>query len=291
MKYEHKIFIIVVAAIVMLSVFVGVGMQSVFAFTPAADGAIKIVSLSTDKDIYHSNENVELFLAVYSSDDISEVLIKVSGVKSRKGIYFVSLSNKTNLIAGENKITFTQKLPACSGCAGINTGTYFINVSVAYDDEVVNSTHSIAITSNPRQIIPVNVVVEEARRMVESKSDNVTLLDVRTEDEYNVAHITGATWIPIAELSNRTEELNKNNKIVVYCRTDNRSTTASDILIKNGFKRVYKVLGGINAWKESGYAVASETTSSIEQPGFEAVIAIAALIVVAYRVRREVFRK
>jgi len=288
MKYEHKIFIKVVAAIVMLSVFVGVSMQSAFAFTPAADGAIKIVSLSTDKDIYHSNENVEIVLAVYSPDDTNDMLIKVSGVKSRKGIYFVSLSNKTNLIAGDNKITFTQKLPACSGCAGISTGTYFINVSVAYDDEVVNATHSIAITSNPNQIIPVNVVVEEARRMVESKSDEVTLLDVRTEREYNAAHISGATWIPVAELSNRTEELNKSNKIVVYCRADNRSATASDILIKNGFERVYKVFGGINAWKESGYAVASGTTSSIEQPGFEAVIAISALLVVAYRVRREV---
>ena len=288
MIYEQKISIIVVAAIVMLSVFVGVGLQSAFAFTPAADGAIKIVSLSTDKDIYHSNENVEIVLAVYSPDDISDVLIKISGVKSRKGVYFVSLSNNTNLIAGENKITFTQKLPACSGCVGISTGTYFINVSVAYDDEVVNATHSIAITSNPNQIIPVNVVVEEARRIIESKSDEVTLLDVRTESEYNTAHISGATWIPIAELSNRTEELNKSNKIVVYCRTDNRSATASDILIKNGFERVYKVLGGINAWKESGYAVASDTTSSIEQPGFEAVIAISALLVVAYRVRREV---
>ena len=62
--------------------------------------------------------------------------------------------------------------------------------------------------------------------------------------------------------------------------------------------QIWRYLPGIeppsdppDAWKESGYAVASDTTSSTEQPGFEAVIAIVALLVVAYRVRREVFRK
>jgi len=281
---NNKIFPVAVTALVMLSAFAGAGMQNAFAFSPSADDAMKIVSLSTDKDIYHSNDEMAIVLSVYSPESISDVLVEVSGVKSRRGVYFVSLSNKTNLIAGENEMTFIKKLPSCSPCAGIGVGTYFINVSVAYGDEVVNATHSIAITPNPNQITHVNIVVEEAKRLIES--EDITLLDVRTEAEYHTAHIEGATLIPVSELSNRTEELNKSKKIVVYCRSGHRSVTASGILIEQGFDRVYNVLGGINAWEESGYAVVSTATSTPEQPGFEAVLAIAGLLTVAYLIKR-----
>jgi len=73
---------------------------------------------------------------------------------------------------------------------------------------------------------------------------------------------------------------------------------ACDMLIKNRSERVYNVLGGLNAWNESGYAVVStaqsnsdlpgfNATSILEEPGFEVALALAAaLLVVAYRVRR-----
>ncbi|MBL7118211.1 MAG: PGF-CTERM sorting domain-containing protein [Candidatus Syntrophoarchaeum sp.] len=280
---DNKIFL--VTALVMLSAFAGAGMQNAFAFSPAdADNAIKIVSLSTDKDVYHSNEEMEIVLSLYSPGNVSNVLVEVSGVKNRGGKDLISSSRKATLTPGENEMTFIKKLPSCSPCAGIGVGTYFINVSVAYGDEVVNATHSIAITPNPNQITHVNIVVEEAKRLIES--EDITLLDVRTEAEYHTAHIEGATLIPVSELSNRTEELNKSKKIVVYCRSGHRSVTASGILIEQGFDRVYNVLGGINAWEESGYAVVSTATSTPEQPGFEAVLAIAGLLTVAYLIKR-----
>lgn len=153
----------------------------------------------------------------------------------------------------------------------------------AYNHASGNATHSIAIIPNPNQITHVNIVVEETKRMIESKSEDVTLLDVRTADEYHTAHIEDATLIPVAELSNRTEELNKSKKIIVYCRSGKRSVIASGILIEHGFDRVYNVLGGINAWEESGYAVVPSTTP--EQPGFESVLAIAGLLAVACWIR------
>ena len=113
---SNKIFCTVVAAIVMLSAFAGAGMQSAFAFSPAADNAIKIVSLSTDKDIYHLGENMEIVLSVYSPENVSNVLIKVSGLRGRHGSNLVSFSRDANLSAGENKVVFSYRIPSC-GCA------------------------------------------------------------------------------------------------------------------------------------------------------------------------------
>ncbi len=294
---KTKQFAIVVTTIVLVSAFAGVGIQNAFASTPSGDNGIKIVTFSTDKDVYSAKEEMAVFLSIYSPEYISNVSIKVSGVKSTKGVYYVSYSSKQNLTAGENNITFTKKLPSCSKCAGISQGTYVIDASVTYDDEVVAATHSIAITSEPDQIISVDIDFEEAKRLIDSESEDLILLDVRTEEEYDSAHIEGAVLIPLSELSNRTEELNTSTKIVVYSANGSNSTIACDILIKNGSERVCNVLGGINAWNESGYAVistaqsnsdspGSNATSILEEPGFEAALAIAALLVVAYRIKR-----
>ncbi|MHC1611574.1 MAG: rhodanese-like domain-containing protein [Candidatus Methanospirareceae archaeon] len=284
----EKLFLVGVTTLVLLSAFAGAGMQSAFASTPpaSADDRITIVSFSTDKDVYTAREEMAVFLSVYSPENISNALIKVSGVKSTKGVYYVSYSSKQNLTAGENNVTFTKKLPSCSRCAGISQGTYFINASVTYDDEVVTATHSIAIVSEPNQIIPIDITVEEAKRLIDSESEDLILLDVRTEEEYDSGHIGGASSIPLIELSNKTEELNTSKKIVVYSANGSNSTIACNMLIKNGFERVYNVLGGLNAWNESGYPVVPTTTSPPEVPGFEAAFAITALLVVAYQVRR-----
>ncbi len=282
---KKKRLLVVLTVVLLLSTVAGAGMQNSFASTPSAsaDDGIKIVSFSTDKDVYTAREEMKIFLLVYSPEDISDVLIKVSGVESRKGVYYVSYSSKQNLTAGENNITFAKKLPSCSRCAGISQGTYVIVASVTYDDEVVTATHSIAITSKSDQIITVDIGVEEAKRLIDS--EDLIVLDVRIEEDYDSAHISGALSIPLSELSNRTEELNTSTKIVVYSANGSNSTIACDILIKNGSKRVYNVLGGINAWNESGYAVVP--TSIPEEPGFEAAFAIAALLVVACWVRRK----
>ena len=277
---SNKIFLALVAVIVMLSAFAGAGMQSTFAFSPAdVDNAIKIASLSTDKDVYHLSENMEIVLSVYSAENVSNVLINVSGLKGRHEKNLVSFSRDENLSAGENKMVFQYGIPSC-GCA-VSYGNHFVNVSVVHDGEVVNATHGIVLTSRG-QITYVNITGEEAKRMVDT--EDVSLLDVRTEEEYNPAHIEGATLIPVSELSNRTGELNKSKKIVVYCLSGRRSATASSILVEHGFERIYNVLGGINAWEERGYPVVN-TTSSPEQPGFETVIAIAGLLAVACWIR------
>ena len=97
----------------------------------------------------------------------------------------------------------------------------------------------------------INIDVEKAQEMLEGSPEQIILLDVRTEDEYNAEHISGAINIPLSELETRIGELDKSKTIVVYCRTGDISREASEILVvQHGFELVYNMLGGIEAWRE-----------------------------------------
>lgn len=92
-----------------------------------------------------------------------------------------------------------------------------------------------------------NVSIEKAKKLIDE--NGVTVLDVRTEEEFNEGHIPGATLIPLSELAERLDELDKDTHYLIICRSGNRSAQASDILIKNGFKHIYNVEKGMNEWK------------------------------------------
>jgi len=78
------------------------------------------------------------------------------------------------------------------------------------------------------------------------KDENVTLLDVRTIEEYKSGHLRDATLIPLQELKQNLGMLkqDKNKQIIVYCKTGSRSVSASRILEENGFTPL-NVKGGI----------------------------------------------
>jgi rhodanese-related sulfurtransferase len=82
--------------------------------------------------------------------------------------------------------------------------------------------------------------------------NNVTLLDVRTVEEYKKdGKIADAKLIPLGELSNNLNNLNmldKSKKVLVYCRSGSRSASAARMLENNGFT-VINMSGGINSWK------------------------------------------
>lgn len=83
------------------------------------------------------------------------------------------------------------------------------------------------------------------------------ILDVRTPQEYQMARIENAVLIPVQELQRRAGELEsyKNQDILIYCATGNRSTVASKILIDRGFKRIYNLRNGIVDWHQRNHPV------------------------------------
>ncbi|MDR5658498.1 rhodanese-like domain-containing protein [Serpentinicella sp. ANB-PHB4] len=89
---------------------------------------------------------------------------------------------------------------------------------------------------------------EEAKNQLEQNKD-IVLLDVRTVEEYNEKHIDGSTLIPLHVLESEVGRKipKKDQKIIIYCRSGNRSRTAANMLLKKGYNNVYD-LGGINSW-------------------------------------------
>ena len=95
---------------------------------------------------------------------------------------------------------------------------------------------------------------KEAYSMLEN-DDNVTLLDVRTPKEFKEdGYIIDAKLIPLGALAQNLQMLDKSKKVLIYCRSGNRSVTASRILEKHGFT-VINLSGGIIEWKNSGLSV------------------------------------
>ena len=94
-----------------------------------------------------------------------------------------------------------------------------------------------------RQVSP-----EEAAAMMEKETDYI-ILDVRTQEEYETAHIPGAICIPNETIG--TGDIpqlpDKDQLILVYCRSGNRSKQASEKLAKQGYANIVE-FGGINSW-------------------------------------------
>ena len=80
------------------------------------------------------------------------------------------------------------------------------------------------------------------------------LLDVRTPEEFASGHIAGAVNISLQSLPQRLETLPKDQPIVLYCRSGNRSNQAAQIMARAGFTQLYD-LGGIIDWRAQGYPV------------------------------------
>jgi molybdopterin/thiamine biosynthesis adenylyltransferase/rhodanese-related sulfurtransferase/molybdopterin converting factor small subunit len=86
------------------------------------------------------------------------------------------------------------------------------------------------------------------KRLIDAKPGTV-LLDVREPFEYQISHIEGTRFIPLGQLTQRVNELDTADEIVVYCHTGMRSAQATRFLRGLGFKRARNMKGGINAWR------------------------------------------
>ena len=103
------------------------------------------IEITSDKEVYHPDEVMNIQLSMESPRDIDGVNILIEGIKNSRDIYKVSRSYEKNITKGSNNITIEYITPSCSKCTGIDPGTYFINATVAYGDMALNATHNITI--------------------------------------------------------------------------------------------------------------------------------------------------
>ena len=80
-----------------------------------------------------------------------------------------------------------------------------------------------------------------------SKKNKFQLIDVRTNDEFNINRLTKAINIDFYDsiFLRRFEKFNKEDNILLYCRSGRRSLLGAEILVKNGYKNIYDLKGGV----------------------------------------------
>jgi rhodanese-related sulfurtransferase/DNA-binding transcriptional ArsR family regulator len=99
------------------------------------------------------------------------------------------------------------------------------------------------------------VTLDELRRLV--REGEVTVLDVRPQDEYDAGHIPGALSVPVAELERRLGELPKRKEVIAYCRGPwcVYSVEAVELLRRHGY-RARRTDDGLPDWRAAGRPVA-----------------------------------
>ena len=92
------------------------------------------------------------------------------------------------------------------------------------------------------------ITQEEAKEMMDTQE--VIILDVREQDEYDSGHIPSAVLLPVGSIDEDTAAEvipEKESTVLVYCHSGNRSKTASAVLAGLGYTNIYE-FGGINTW-------------------------------------------
>ncbi len=92
----------------------------------------------------------------------------------------------------------------------------------------------------------------DANGAVELMNDeDLIILDVREKKERKAGYIDGDTHIPLANVKNKLDTLDKDKTVLVYCRSGSRSSHIAGLLTRNEFENVYNLKGGIQAWKKA----------------------------------------
>ena len=101
---------------------------------------------------------------------------------------------------------------------------------------------------NDQGAVYVNITAEEAKEIIDSEEGYI-ILDVRTQEEYDQGHIPGAIVISHEEITEKAEDVltDKEQLILVYCRSGRRSKIAAEALVELGYTNI-KEFGGIIDW-------------------------------------------
>lgn len=100
------------------------------------------------------------------------------------------------------------------------------------------------------------ISANDVKQSLDNK-ENVTILDVRTPEEYQEGHLKGSILLPVTEVKEKVTKVlpDKDQKIYVHCRSGARSAKATSEMKKLGYTNVYNMQGGIMAWERLEYPV------------------------------------
>jgi adenylyltransferase/sulfurtransferase len=135
--------------------------------------------------------------------------------------------------------------PQCPVCGEKPT----ITSPIDYEQFCSVSTRSTSPSAAAaRNHIPT-ISASDLKQKIDQRSP-VTILDVRENFEYEIAHLENSKLIPLDELPDRLDELDQDAEIVAHCHSGARSAQAVQFLRANGFTRAFNLAGGIDAWSD-----------------------------------------
>ena len=138
MRRDLIVIAVVVAAVVIV---IAIG-ASVF-FGPAS---ANIISVSTDKDLYHSNEIMKVTVEVSSTRPMDNATILFSGIEDIYGGLKLNDTLSANLTPGTNTLSYEHQMPSCSHCSGLDPGDYQFNVTLEREGVILDMVnHTIRI--------------------------------------------------------------------------------------------------------------------------------------------------
>ena len=113
---------------------------------------------------------------------------------------------------------------------------------------------SLILAFSCEQLNPSEIIIISESDFIELRDSEYTLIDVRTKDEFDLGHIDSAINLDFYSDSFQNDILSlpKNETIVLYCRTNNRSSKTATILQENGYRDILVIKGGITEWVKNG---------------------------------------
>lgn len=94
----------------------------------------------------------------------------------------------------------------------------------------------------------IEKTVLEISEILNDDSNTAMILDVREKWEYDICHIENSVHIPMGKITERKNELNQNDMVIVVCHHGVRSRSVAKYLDANGFNNIINLSGGIDAW-------------------------------------------
>ncbi len=125
----------------------------------------------------------------------------------------------------------------------------------------------MATASEPTEEIKQRIELIGLDRAREELAAGTKLIDVREQNEWDESHLEAAIHVPQGELVERIDELapDRSERLLLHCRTDNRSSRMAEILEGLGYDNVAVIEGGIVAWEEAGLPTLSDSGLTKDQ--------------------------
>lgn len=97
------------------------------------------------------------------------------------------------------------------------------------------------------------IYIDELFELYNNKSSEHIFIDIREPDEWELGTIPNIKKIPMGEIESHFDELDKNKKYVIVCRSGSRSNFISQLMLDYGFLNVYNFAGGMLDWYDNDY--------------------------------------